>query len=111
MLEADKYDCMLNINGLKKCGELWAKGTDVKDPLVSPLYGDVEGLPPISVFASTHDILEPDMRKFRGKCDAKGIAVNYFNYPKMAHNWIIFGLSGSNKALKQIKELLVVKDA
>ena len=111
MLQIDKDDPMLPIEGLKKCGELWAKGIDVKNPLVSPLYGDVESLPPISVFAGTHDLLEPDMRKFRDRCDDQGVSINYFNYPKMLHVWMIMGLSESKKTLEQIKELIAVKSS
>jgi len=111
MIEVDKYDPMLPIDGLKMCGELWAKGKDVKNYLVSPIYGDIEGLPLISIFISTHDILEPDARKFRDLCDEKGVAINYFNYPKMIHDWVIMGMSESQKALEQIKELLNERDS
>jgi len=106
MLEVNKYDPTLNINGLRKCGELWAKGIDVKDPLVSPVYGDVEGLPLISIFAGTHDVLGVDVKKFRDICDSKGVTINYFNYPKMVHLWMLSGFPESAKVIEQIGELL-----
>jgi len=108
MQEIDKYDPLLNIEGLRMCGEAWAKGKDTKNHLISPIYGEVQGLPKISVFMSTHDILEPDSRRFRDICDEKGVAINYYNYPKMIHDWLIFGMSESYKALEQIKELLSI---
>jgi len=107
MLEVDKYDPLINIEAIQRAGRLWAKNTDVNHFLVSPVNGDVEGLPKISIFTSSYDVLEPDTRKFKERCEQKGIPINYFEYPKMVHDWILFGLPESTKAIQQIKSLIL----
>jgi len=106
MRAVDQNDPMINIEVLQRMGRLWAKDIDVNDPLVSPANGDLEGLPKITIFTSTYDVLEPDVRKFKKKCEEKGIGINYFEYPKMVHDWFLFGLPESKMVLQQIKPLL-----
>lgn len=42
-------------------GQLWARGTDLLDPRLSPLHGPLHALPPMDVYIGTHDILYPDV--------------------------------------------------
>jgi triacylglycerol lipase len=46
---------------LRRDGELWAGGLDLTDPLVSPLYGSLAGLPPTAVYAGSSELLAPDV--------------------------------------------------
>jgi triacylglycerol lipase len=40
--------------------QLWAGDLDLTDPLVSPLFGSLAGLPPTAVYFGNLDILAPD---------------------------------------------------
>ena len=42
-----KREPRLTLYELKRCGELWSGEKDVHDPIVSPIYGQLEGLPKI----------------------------------------------------------------
>jgi acetyl esterase/lipase len=53
-------DPLLAVPGLVEAGRLWAGDLDVRDPRVSPLYGDLEGLAPVHTFQGDRDILAPD---------------------------------------------------
>ena len=57
---------------LRVCGRWWAGSADVRDPRVSPLFGPVEGLRHVTVFAGTREILNPDSVKFYAKLDPAG---------------------------------------
>jgi triacylglycerol lipase len=46
---------------LKGTGSLWAGDLDPTDPLVSPLYGSLVGLPPTALYAGSRDVLSPDV--------------------------------------------------
>ena len=46
---------------LHSYNQLWAGGLDLTDPLVSPLYGSLAGLPPTAVYAGSRDIAAPDV--------------------------------------------------
>ncbi|KAM0347313.1 hypothetical protein ACHAPU_004832 [Fusarium lateritium] len=50
-----------------------AAGLPVKDPIVSPLYGSIEGLPPTLLLSGTYDMLCADARRFKSKFTGKDI--------------------------------------
>ncbi len=53
-------DPMLGIPGCKHIAEVWAGELDIRDPLVSPLFGDFSGLCDVTLFTGTWEILYPD---------------------------------------------------
>ena len=60
ILEIDKFDPILNIKGLIDAGNAYAGNMDKHHYMVSPLFGSLEGLPPITLFIGNNDILMPD---------------------------------------------------
>jgi acetyl esterase/lipase len=70
ILAVDKYDKLLCIKGLQLAGEAYADKLDLKDYRVSPIYGDLNQLPKISIFIGTHDLFIADSRKLKSKLDA-----------------------------------------
>lgn len=56
----EAVDPMLKARRLVVAGELWAGGTDVRDPRISPLQADLRDLPPVHVFQGGRDILAAD---------------------------------------------------
>lgn len=85
-LEAD--DVMLAVDGTRLCGRLWAGEDDPRSPQLSPLYADPAGLPPLSVFQGTRDLLLPDARSFARKAQAAGVAVDYREYAGAFHVFV-----------------------
>lgn len=57
---------------LRVCGRWWAGQPDVMDPHVSPLFGPVEHLDHVTVFAGTREILNPDSVKLFQRLDPTG---------------------------------------
>lgn len=53
----------------------WSGGLPLTDPAVSPLFGDMAGLGPITVFTGTRDVLHPDARLLVAKARAAGVDV------------------------------------
>lgn len=102
-----KYDKMLNIKGTQLAGRAYAGNLDVKNYLVSPIYGDFSGIENITMFTSTYDLLYADCKKFKDMMQASNIPINYFEYPKMIHGWmIVTGLKESKSAITQIANLV-----
>ena len=49
---------LVSYNGyLRRAAELYANGHDLKDPALSPLYGDMHGFPPTILTSGTRDLL------------------------------------------------------
>jgi len=106
MLPVEKYDPALTIEGPSIAGLFYANGSDTKNWPVGPLYGNLRDLPTMSLFSGTHEIMNADHRKFKSLCESKDVLLNYFEYLQMMHVWPIFGIPESEKAIRQIAELI-----
>lgn len=101
-----KYDPISAVPALLDIGKWYGKDTNLQNYLVSPIYGSFDGLGKISLFTGTHDITNPDARKFKAMADVKGIHINYFEYPFMLHVWPLFSFPESKKATEQILQII-----
>ena len=63
---------------------------NTKDPVVSPLLGDLSRLPPVLVLASEHEILRDDGRRYVNKAIAAGTNATFLSSEEMPHVWPIF---------------------
>lgn len=55
-----RRDPWLTPAGMRPIARHWADGTDLVDPAVSPLFGDLSGLPPTLVLVGSRDVCRPD---------------------------------------------------
>ncbi len=88
--ELEKKDLLLDPKHLLTCSHSFAGGLDLKDPIVSPLYGDMDELNHIGVFVGTHEILLPDCRELKRKIEKSNTDIFYKEYEDMQHDWMIF---------------------
>jgi acetyl esterase/lipase len=56
-------------------------------PLVSPLYGDPAGLPPLLIHVGDHEVLLSDSTRFAEKAEAAGVDVQLEVWDEMIHVW------------------------
>jgi acetyl esterase/lipase len=106
ILEVEKLDPVSAVPALIDIVKWYAGEKGSKHYLVSPIYGNFEGLGKISLFIGTHDILYPDAKKFKGMSGEKGVKIGYYEYPSMIHIWPLFFFPESRKATKQIIEIV-----
>ena len=102
----DPLDPILGLKNLTYLGREYAGDLDVHDPLVSPIYGDSSSLPPITVFTGTHDILNPDARKFYHKALAREWDVTIYNYSKMNHVFPLFPIPEARDAIEKMVDII-----
>lgn len=76
--------------GFAEIGRVYADGLDVRDPRVSPLFGPMAGLPPLTVFSGTREIFLTDARGLAERAEAAGVAVDYHEAPGQPHNYALF---------------------
>lgn len=105
--DLQKRDRMLATPGLIAAGRLWAGSHDPRDPLVSPLFGDLAGLPPVHVFQGGRDILAADARLLVDGIRAAGGAAELEFVEKAFHDypgapW----MPEARRALARMAELL-----
>jgi monoterpene epsilon-lactone hydrolase len=62
----------------------------VDDPLASPLYGDLTGLPPVLILVGSTETLLDDSRAFADRARTASIDVDLRIYEDMFHLWPLF---------------------
>ena len=98
----DRIDPFLGVAGLQYAGAAYARNVDPKHYLVSPLYGTLHNLAPITLFIGTRDIFLPDCRQLRNKAIAENVKLNYREYDGMVHDWMLGPLPESKQVLREI---------
>jgi monoterpene epsilon-lactone hydrolase len=63
---------------------------DPHDPLLSPVYGDLHGLPPLLVHAGGDERLREDAMRITDMVKSVGVDVRLEIYPRMFHVWQIY---------------------
>ena len=62
---------------------------DARNPLISPVFGNLEGLPPLLVHAGEEEFLRYDAKRITSLAQAAGVDVRLEIYPRMWHVWQI----------------------
>jgi len=55
-----KAEAVLTVSLLRDAARDYCGGRDLDDPLCSPLYADLAGLPPMTIHTGSHDLLQSD---------------------------------------------------
>jgi acetyl esterase/lipase len=83
-------DPMLSDSVLKDNAAFYLNGADPKNPLASPLYGDLAGLPPLMITAGDTEVLLDDSTRFAARAREQGVAVSLKLWEGMPHVWQLF---------------------
>ena len=105
MAQIDKLDPVLGLKYSDQCAKTWVGQQDIKnqngqasvsssnvepeDPRVSPLLGDIAVLERRDVVVNGiiagHDVLGPDARLLRERCQKEGVAGSWLEWDKQMH--------------------------
>ncbi|MDX1995054.1 MAG: alpha/beta hydrolase [bacterium] len=83
-------EAMLNPPDMQRLGRLYVGDHDPRDPLISPLYADLRGLPPLLIHAGEHEVLLSDAVELARVAEAAGVDVTTVVWPGMWHVWHLF---------------------
>lgn len=80
---------------------------DAHDPLISPVFGDLRGFPPLLIHAGEDEILRADAVRSADVAKAAGVDVRLEIYPRMWHVWQInLSLPQAIQSLDEIAQFL-----
>ncbi|WP_052960409.1 alpha/beta hydrolase [Mycobacterium sp. EPa45] len=68
----------------------WVGDLDPTDPIVSPIFGSLGGLPPTTVYSSSRDLLTQQALRLRDKATAAGADFTFVLRQGQFHDWTIF---------------------
>lgn len=83
-------DPMINRERLKDSADAYLNGVDARDPLASPIYADLTGLPPLFIHVGGRETLLDDSRRLEERARADGIDVTLEIEDEMIHVWHVF---------------------
>lgn len=102
-----KNDPTLSPWRLRIMGEMWAGSKEaMSDPRVSPMFADPHGLPHMTIFTGTHDVLCPDILRYHEKLNAQGIDHDLYVFEGMVHDFIAFPIAQAKPAQELVIRLL-----
>ncbi|WP_180041428.1 MULTISPECIES: alpha/beta hydrolase [unclassified Acinetobacter] len=86
-----KHDALLSIEALETGIDYYVpRSVDRADPLVSPFFAELKGLPPIHIQVGSKEILLDDAQRFKVKAEEAGLDVEFKLYTGMWHNFQMF---------------------
>jgi epsilon-lactone hydrolase len=104
--EVDPY---LSIQGVRDAALMYAGNENSLDiPLVSPVFADLSGFPPIFIQAGNHEILQSDAELLAKQARQAGVKVTFKVWEGMWHVWQISGdiLPEAKKAINEIGDYI-----
>ena len=78
---------------------------DPTEPLISPLFADLGGLPPLHIQVGQHDVLRSDSERLAARAREVGVKVKLEVWPGMWHAWAD-SVPEARRAIKRIGEFV-----
>jgi len=110
MTDPAVVDPLIGYDYLQDCARTYIGGYAPSDPLASPLYGAMPGLPPLLIQVGTDERLLDDSRQFAARAAAAGVPVELEIWEGMHHVFQldVAHLESSRTALDRAARFLAV---
>lgn len=104
-----EVDPLLSREGLQQFADWYLGGQSARQPLVSPLHADLQGLPPLLIQVGTSEILLDDAVRLAERARAAGVRVTLHQYEDMPHVWHVFAsfLPEGREAAREIGDFVL----
>ena len=100
-------DTVVTLGALQAAADYYLAGRSPDHPLASPLFANLEGLPPLLLQVGDHEILLDDATRFARKAAGAGVAVRLEVWEDRGHMWqASSGLPEAEEALTHIAEFI-----
>ncbi|GGS89503.1 hydrolase [Planobispora rosea] len=101
-------DPLLPAGRIEWLARRWTAGLDARDPLVSPVFGDYAGLPPLMVVTGSTEVLRDEGRRVAERARTAGVPVTYEEWRRMPHVFPILAdvLPEARRAFQHIARFL-----
>lgn len=104
---AEEYDLVLHPKAASLYSRSYVADHDAHDPLISPVFGDWHGLPPLLIHAGEGEILREDAVRIEELAREAGVDVRLEIYPRMWHVWQMYlTLPQAVRALDAVAQFL-----
>ena len=105
--DLEPTDPMLEESGLRAAGRWWSGARATTDPEVSPMFGDLAGLPSIDVHIGAHDILRPAVEDLVERAErTEDAVVTVHERTSMFHVWMTRFIPEGAQTRRSLQERL-----
>ncbi len=104
--EYEPLDVILGSYGLRRMGKVWAGSLDIRDPRVSPIYGDFSAVDDLTMLIGTHELFYPDVMKLAAVLEQQGRPCRVIVGEGMSHVWPCYPMKEGRETLVRIAELI-----
>lgn len=78
------------------------EGTDPRDPLISPVFGDLHGMPPSLIFSGGDEVMLDDASALDSNLQLAGCESRHIIRPGMWHAYVVYGLDETHDDMNDI---------
>ncbi len=104
-----KKDPSLSLQILRSYASIYADGQE-RNPLVSPVFGDLAGLPPSLLLAGGDELLLSDAMTLHAGLKARGCASALYVEPGLWHVYVLYKIPEARLAMQRIAAFLALED-
>lgn len=103
-----RNDLLLAPEKIRAAIDLYLHGADPQLPLASPLWADLQALPPLLILVGSDEYLLSDSVRFAAKAKAAGVAVTLEVWDRMQHGWHLLAgfLPEGRQAIERIGKFI-----
>jgi len=108
LITNDAIDPLIHKGYLEELAGAYAGAADRRDPLISPLFSDLHGFPPVLIQVGAAETLLDDAVRFTRAAGAADVAVTLEIWPHMIHAWPMWNaqLAEGRRALEWAGEFI-----
>jgi len=100
-------DPYLKVDEVREAARMYAGKERLDHPLISPIFADLTGLPPLFIQVGDQELLLSDAQMLAERAKASGVKVNLKVYEGMWHVWQMTSfLPEAKQAMKEIGEYI-----
>jgi acetyl esterase/lipase len=108
LVTKDAIDPLIHKGYLEELASAYAGTNDRRDPLISPLFADLAGFPPVLIQVGSAETLLDDAVRLAAAAGAADVAITLEVWPHMIHAWPMWNakLADGRRALAQAGEFM-----
>lgn len=101
-------DPLCSYEGLRFAAKLYLGEADAQTALASPVYADLQGLPPLLIQVGDHEVLLSDSTRLAERARAAGVAVTLEVWAEVWHVWHFWAgaMPESQRAIARVGEFV-----
>lgn len=101
-----EIDPVLDIRYMEKIVNAYAQDEDLENPLISPLFADFKGFPPVYIQVGENEILYSDSLRLHEKLKESGVKTALDEFPGMWHVFQMSPVKAAKTAIVKATEFM-----